>query len=396
MKNNKGFSTLELLISFIIISFVSIAMFRAVLTLNNKLFYYQHTSRLIVFQGSLTNAIQRGLSNEVVNKITPCGTNCYDIRYKNSAIKRLKIDKSVNTIQFGNIIERLPTNTRFIGDLVFDISGIQSNENVKYNTVITFNVAVISDIVDEVFNINITHQYNSKATPIDIVHPGLTLWLDSGNPNSFPGTGNTWFDLSGNNNHGTLTNFAGHGPGTESGFNTSTKFMMFNRHLGSGDTIVNNVVTIPNSSSLNNCLPQNGITISFWLKQTTYTCTAMTKWTDSWEIYYCPSLVWRTQGTGGSDGGSGLNHTTNLDKFHLITATHDGTTRKFYINGEEIYTNNNPVSGQNMTNPISIGAYPNGHYATIGAIPVYMLYNRALTPTEVKQIFNAQRGRFGI
>lgn len=31
---------------------------------------------------------------------------------------------------------------------------------------------------------------------------GLILHLDAGNPNSYPGTGTTWFDLSGNNHHG--------------------------------------------------------------------------------------------------------------------------------------------------------------------------------------------------
>ena len=43
--------------------------------------------------------------------------------------------------------------------------------------------------------------YN-PATPSN----GLVLCLDSRNPRSYPGSGTTWFDISGNNNHGTLVN----------------------------------------------------------------------------------------------------------------------------------------------------------------------------------------------
>lgn len=39
-----------------------------------------------------------------------------------------------------------------------------------------------------------------------IVTSGLVLALDARNPNSYPGSGNTWYDLSGNGAHGTLIN----------------------------------------------------------------------------------------------------------------------------------------------------------------------------------------------
>jgi hypothetical protein len=37
-----------------------------------------------------------------------------------------------------------------------------------------------------------------------IVTDGLVLALDAGNPKSYPGSGTTWTDLSGNGNNGTL------------------------------------------------------------------------------------------------------------------------------------------------------------------------------------------------
>jgi hypothetical protein len=43
-----------------------------------------------------------------------------------------------------------------------------------------------------------------------IITDGLVLYLDAGNPASYPGSGTTWFDLSGNGNNGTLVNGVGY------------------------------------------------------------------------------------------------------------------------------------------------------------------------------------------
>ena len=39
-----------------------------------------------------------------------------------------------------------------------------------------------------------------------IVTDGLILCLDAADKNSYPGSGNTWYDLSGNGNDGILVN----------------------------------------------------------------------------------------------------------------------------------------------------------------------------------------------
>jgi hypothetical protein len=229
-----------------------------------------------------------------------------------------------------------------------------------------------------------------------IVTNGLTLLLDSMNPKSYPGTGNIWYDISGNNNHGTMVNFTGPSAGSTSGYDTNTKWMMFDRHLGGSDGTVNNTVNVSNSTSLQDCLCQNGMTVSMWLRISSAVCTAMTKWAGSWEMYYCSPLVFRTEGTGGNDGVSSYNSSTYVNVWSNIVGTHNGTGRKIYFNGAEIYSDGNFVAGQNTSNGIGVGAYFNGTYAFVGAMPHYSLYNRALSNSEISQNFNAIRGRFNV
>ncbi len=227
-----------------------------------------------------------------------------------------------------------------------------------------------------------------------IIRNGLVLYLDSTNPKSYPRSGNTWFDLSGYENHGTLNGFTGPSAGSTSGFDTNTSLMMFDRHSGASDASVNNRVIIPNSNSLDGVLCQTGMSVELWVRETSYVCTALIKWSGSWEIYYCSGLVFRVEGTGGTDLSTGVP--TSAGSWRNIVVTHSGTVAKVYVNNILISNNNNTISNQNTTNSISIGGYENGVYATNGAIPICMAYNRVLSDNEIAQNYNALKSRFNL
>lgn len=229
-----------------------------------------------------------------------------------------------------------------------------------------------------------------------LISNGLVLCLDSMNPKSYPGSGNSWYDISGYGNHGTLNNFTGASAGSLSGFDSSTGYMMFDRHVGTGDAAANNYVAVSSSASLTGCLSQNGVSIEMWLKMTTSYCTALTRWPGPWEVYYCSSLVHRTIGTGGGDGTSSITTSTYLNQFHHIVATHDGFNRRLYVNGLQVFSDINIVTGQDSTATMGIGAYNNGNYALVGAMPIFRVYNRPLVSSEVLTSFNAIKGRFRI
>ena len=82
----------------------------------------------------------------------------------------------------------------------------------------------------------------------------------------------------------------------------------------------------------------------------------------------------------------------------MITGTYDGATAMAYINGNLVWS-----TAQTGTIPDStyyLGTYgPNptdGVHNFQGKISASQIYNRALSSTEVKQNFNAHRGRFSI
>ena len=107
---------------------------------------------------------------------------------------------------------------------------------------------------------------------LGIVTDGMVLNLDAGTPLSYPGSGTTWTDLSGNGRNGTLTN----GPTYNSANGGSIVFD------GSNDYISFNNVT---TSSLG-LTSSSGATLSCWLK-----ITLKNVWTGVFTFWSTSNLV---------------------------------------------------------------------------------------------------------
>ena len=79
--------------------------------------------------------------------------------------------------------------------------------------------------------------------------------------------------------------------------------------------------------------------------------------------------------------------------YHVV-GTYDGTTARIYLNGEAVASGSR-TAGSNSV-PFRIGASPRGANYNNGDIARAFIYSRALSASEIKQNFNALRGRFGI
>ena len=103
-------------------------------------------------------------------------------------------------------------------------------------------------------------------------------------------------------------------------------------------------------------------------------------WGSQTDVYY--SVGWVTPSSGTSD--------TN---WRIVTGTVDTVNDVYnlYINGILTYSNN---AGSAGPNGLGINVYPSEpSNSEVGFLQVY---NRVLSASEVKQLFNSQRGRYGL
>jgi len=219
-----------------------------------------------------------------------------------------------------------------------------------------------------------------------IVSNGLVLCLDAANTKSYPGSGTTWTDLSGQGNTGTLVNMDGTNLNSANG--GSLTFDGSNEYVSCG-----------NPSSLN--FGTGNFTLSFITYRTG-------------TGFQGGSYVGKGNGTSiGFDfrdyafflyGTSGLiassSFSATLDVWEHHTFVYDSSSSvKIYKNGALSSTLSiSNVSSINTTDPFRIGLSVAGGPTRyfIGRIPSVQVYNRALTASEVQQNFNATRGRYGI
>ena len=232
----------------------------------------------------------------------------------------------------------------------------------------------------------------TKYSP-KMVTNGLILSLDAANTKSYPKSGTTWTDLSGNGNTGTLTNGPTFSAGNMGG-------IVFDG--------VDDYVTVANASSLN---PSNGISVSVWVKFTSTINNTRQMLVEKhtspgsgwWFAGENNKIVWLILGTSGGEKYIDLTNNTSLISgiIYNIVGTYDatGSTLKLYVNGrDDGGTILGGGSGLSFSsNPLIIGKQHNwGNGPSSITMFNTSLYNRALTAAEILQNYNATKSRFGL
>lgn len=229
----------------------------------------------------------------------------------------------------------------------------------------------------------------------DLIQDGLVLSLDASDRNSYPGSGTTWFDLSGLNNSGSLIN----GPTFDTGSLGSIVFDGSNDYVNMG-----------NSTALNS----SNITFSTWIKRTASwlfagSCIFWAKPNGDYTgngFYiepYTPSRDLLAVITNGSANNYFLDTISANTRFPLntwvnFTFTLNGNTPNMYFNGSlsSITIGGTPaITSTSDTKYILSNSPIYGNY-TPGNISATQIYNRALTASEVLQNYNATKARFGL
>ena len=169
MKNKKGFTVIELIVSFSLTVVVSIFLFQLVLVLQNMYNNSSVQTELLNIQGLISNKINSSFNEKDINRITKCGTYCLNFIYNDGSNEELKINYAQNKIQFGSYTTKLPKNSTFkevVVDILYSGTFNQNNNNALLNLKIPINN---DKFKDKNFGINVVYQFNNKYSNISAV-----------------------------------------------------------------------------------------------------------------------------------------------------------------------------------------------------------------------------------
>lgn len=225
---------------------------------------------------------------------------------------------------------------------------------------------------------------------INILHPlsrGLVgLWLLN------EGTGSQASDISGKGNHGTLTNMA-----------VNSQVSGWSGGALAFDGANNNVVLAPDDDTLSGL---QAVTCSCWIYTTSWSGgdayaivvaksggSSQREWRIRFETY--TSLVWQISNDGNDPGAAenniSISGNLHLNTWHHIVGTYDTDNENqlnLYIDGVLKATDTGeegPI--YNGSSPFSLGASSDADGMFFGKIDQVRVYDRALNPFEVKQLY---------
>ena len=223
----------------------------------------------------------------------------------------------------------------------------------------------------------------------DIIQNGLVLALDASDRNSYPGTGTSWTDISGNGNTGVLTN----GPVFNTDSLGNIVFDGTNDYVNCGTSFTN----LTTQLSINlwgkiNGSPIDGVIVTKGENDGTATSNF------GFQIYPSMRLTLYAKSAGASYTTISSNINIIDNNINYYTLTYNAGAVIFYKNGIVYSSHTFALSSlPSSIGPLYISAlkgYATGYYP--GNIYNLSIYNRALTATEILQNYNATRTKFGL
>jgi len=229
-----------------------------------------------------------------------------------------------------------------------------------------------------------------------IVTSGLIMYLDAADRNSYPGSGTTWYDLSGNSSNGTLVNG-----------------LQYSSLRGGALNMDGGDETITFSSSiLNSTLPSNSFTLISVVEATNLVyprsahpfsvqgnpTSGAKGWMVGEGISNSYMRIEASDGTNYTEGYAYIAAATSTIYHRVFTVDRaSGVVTKYYVNGQLIGTVTAAyTTGTIYTAGNSIQFGNNVGWRFIGNIYQFQMYNKVLTPAEIQQNYNATKTRFGL
>ena len=235
------------------------------------------------------------------------------------------------------------------------------------------------------------NNYVAPEIPATLITTDLLLYLDADNPASYPGSGNgnTWYDLSANLNHGTLSTIA-----IANTASTPKKFT-FDGTTGTNVSF--------NTAKFN--VPYTGKTVMFAAKMDAsgnlYRALFGSSSGRNFNFYLMQSgtgyqLHFSTASASWANQGSWFSDVVQLatGQWYVFAFTHDATSARFFLNGQLVGTTTGTSILQYQTTPDErLGGGDNFWKGDINAA---LIYKRGLSNAEILQNFNALKSRFGL
>ena len=221
----------------------------------------------------------------------------------------------------------------------------------------------------------------------NIVTDGLVLNLDAGYVPSYPTSGTTWYDLSGNGNNGSLVNGVLFNSDGYLDFDGTDDYLS----LGSGASSLvqgKTALTMGILFKMDSLADLRGL-----IGTLNYNCSrnlGLVASTDTLRFYNDTNSCWNIA----------IPNSIQIGEWLFAVGTYDGTTTRLYgikdNNMDQVSGTTKSGATNTFNSDFRVMGNQYSQYFTNGQCAQAFVYDRVLSESEILQNYNAIKGRFGL
>ena len=167
MTKKNGFTTVELIVTFTLVSVITYFLLEIIIVLKNIYSDSGIRTNVLTQQALLSEKINYDFRTKKVYVAVKCGDTCARFLFKDGTDKQLNYDRKTNIITYGSFKEKLINGSSF-GNIQMTANTVAtSDNNIKYDGILRLNIPIYNkNFEGEDFGINVVYQYNSKECSI--------------------------------------------------------------------------------------------------------------------------------------------------------------------------------------------------------------------------------------
>lgn len=199
MKKNKGFTVVEMIVSFSVTMVIMVFMFELVILVKDLYVSYGIKTEMLTKQSILSEKINSDLLSKDLIITSQCGENCIDFYFSDNTKNRLKIDRDKGTFQYGDYTTKLISGSSF-GNIKVSTQTLYNITAGKNDSILSISVPIYHKLLaNQDFGVTIAYQFKSYETAIsdayikDLVDTATGIKL-IGSANAIAFAGVAWSD----------------------------------------------------------------------------------------------------------------------------------------------------------------------------------------------------------
>lgn len=165
-KNNKGFTILELIVSFTLGMIIMFFLFEIILSLKELYVSSGTKTELLMKQAIISRNMNDEFKEKNIKMVLKCGSNCLTFIFEDNSSSMLKIDTNENTFMYGSYKIKLTNGTSF-GDVEVKNNTISGVNEFKNDSYLSIHVPMYNKLLKGTdYGATVVYQYNSRISSI--------------------------------------------------------------------------------------------------------------------------------------------------------------------------------------------------------------------------------------